>query len=168
MTEAPAFRIRAVELLERPVTLRLPFRFGVVTLTECPQAFARVRIEHADGSSHWGAAAELMAPKWFDKNLAFPTKTTSTRCAKCCCWARTQLGDTSPRPRSGTSTESDEHMSVDGALGFNLWPSYGTPDGQRRAGRAVPQPRRCSTLRWRQHEGTGPGARVCWPHWPAS
>ena len=38
------FSMEAVELLERPVTLRLPFRFGVVTLTECPQAFARVRI----------------------------------------------------------------------------------------------------------------------------
>ena len=50
--------------------LRLPFRFGVVTLTECPQAFARARIELADGRSAWGGAAELMAPKWFDKNLA--------------------------------------------------------------------------------------------------
>ena len=30
----------------------------------------RARIELADGSSHWGAAAELLAPKWFDKNLA--------------------------------------------------------------------------------------------------
>ena len=50
--------------------LRLPFRFGVVTLTECPQAFVRARIELADGRSAWGGAAELMAPKWFDKNLA--------------------------------------------------------------------------------------------------
>ena len=29
--------------------LRLPFRFGVVTLTQCPQAFVRARIELADG-----------------------------------------------------------------------------------------------------------------------
>jgi hypothetical protein len=50
--------------------LRLPFRFGVVTLTEAPQVFVRARIELLDGSSHWGAAAELLAPKWFDKNLA--------------------------------------------------------------------------------------------------
>lgn len=67
---APAFRLREIELYERPVKLRLPFRFGVVTLTECPQAFVRARIELADGSSHWGASAEMMAPKWFDKNLA--------------------------------------------------------------------------------------------------
>ena len=45
MAEAPALRVREIELYERPVMLRLPFRFGVVTLTECPQAFARARIE---------------------------------------------------------------------------------------------------------------------------
>jgi L-alanine-DL-glutamate epimerase-like enolase superfamily enzyme len=70
MMEAPRLVVREIELYERPVKLRLPFRFGVVTLTEAPQAFARARIELADGSSHWGAAAEMMAPKWFDKNLA--------------------------------------------------------------------------------------------------
>lgn len=70
MTTAPEFRVREIELYERPVVLRLPFRFGVVTLTECPQAFVRARIEFADGRTASGAAAEMMAPKWFDKNLA--------------------------------------------------------------------------------------------------
>ncbi|MCB2035129.1 MAG: hypothetical protein KDF57_18110, partial [Ottowia sp.] len=70
MTDAPCLTIEAIELYERPVHLRLPFRFGVVTLTHCPQAFARVCVRLADGRSAWGAAAELMAPKWFDKNLA--------------------------------------------------------------------------------------------------
>lgn len=64
------FRIAEIELYERAVVLRLPFRFGVVTLTQCPQAFVRARIELPGGASAWGAAAELMAPKWFDKNLA--------------------------------------------------------------------------------------------------
>ena len=32
MTEAPLVSLRAVELHERPVQLRMPFRFGVVTL----------------------------------------------------------------------------------------------------------------------------------------
>jgi len=67
---AARFAIRAIDLFERPVRLRLPFRFGVVTLTECPQAFVRVRIELPDGRDAVGAAAELMAPKWFDKSLA--------------------------------------------------------------------------------------------------
>jgi len=67
---ALAFSVAEVDLYERPVHLRLPFRFGVVTLTHCPQAFVRARIVLPDGRSAWGAAAELMAPKWFDKNLA--------------------------------------------------------------------------------------------------
>ena len=67
---APRFRIAAVELYERPVRLRLPFRFGVVTLTEAPQAFVRARVQLEDGREGWGAGAELLAPKWFDKNLA--------------------------------------------------------------------------------------------------
>lgn len=69
-TEAPAFTVAAVEFFERPVRLRMPFRFGVVTLTEAPQAFVRARIRLADGREGWGAGAELLAPKWFDKNLA--------------------------------------------------------------------------------------------------
>ena len=66
----PLCTIREVRLYERDVHLRMPFRFGVVTLTEAPQCFVRVRIELADGRSQWGGAAELLAPKWFDKNLA--------------------------------------------------------------------------------------------------
>ena len=67
---APLLRVAEVALCEREVKLRMPFRFGVVTLTESPQAFAHVRIELADGRSGWGMAAELLAPKWFDKDLA--------------------------------------------------------------------------------------------------
>jgi L-alanine-DL-glutamate epimerase-like enolase superfamily enzyme len=70
MGEAFRFRVVAVELYERPVKLRMPFRFGVVTLTAAPQAFVRARIRLADGREGWGAGAEILAPKWFDKNLA--------------------------------------------------------------------------------------------------
>ena len=62
--------IRSIELLERDVTLRMPFRFGVVTLTEAPQAFVRARIRLENGKEAEGAAAELLAPKWFDKDPA--------------------------------------------------------------------------------------------------
>jgi L-alanine-DL-glutamate epimerase-like enolase superfamily enzyme len=67
---APRLRVREVVLLERDVRLRLPFRFGVVTLTEAPQAFVRARIALEDGREGWGAAAEMLAPKWFDKDPA--------------------------------------------------------------------------------------------------
>ncbi|MEX0638465.1 MAG: enolase C-terminal domain-like protein [Burkholderiales bacterium] len=59
-----------IELKQRDVKLRMPFRFGVVTLTESPQAFVRARIRLEDGREAAGAAAELLAPKWFDKDPA--------------------------------------------------------------------------------------------------
>jgi hypothetical protein len=69
---APTFRVIAIELYERPVALRIPFRFGAATVTHAPQAFVHVRIRLADGTSSGaeaqGAAAELMIPKWFDKS----------------------------------------------------------------------------------------------------
>ena len=68
MSVAPAFRIVEIEFHERPVRLRLPFRFGVLTLSAAPQVFARARIRLADGREGWGAAAEMLIPKWFDKN----------------------------------------------------------------------------------------------------
>lgn len=64
------FSVRSIELLERDVKLRMPFRFGVVTLTEAPQAFVRARIRLENGKEAEGAAAELLAPKWFDKDPA--------------------------------------------------------------------------------------------------
>src|SRR5258706_2920637 len=67
-------KVVALEFFERDVRLRMPFRFGVVTLTESPQVFVRCRIRIEDGphlgEQAEGAAAELLAPKWFDKNPA--------------------------------------------------------------------------------------------------
>ena len=64
------FSVREINLFERDVRLRMPFRFGIVTLTQAPQAFARARIRLENGAEAEGAAAELLAPKWFDKNPA--------------------------------------------------------------------------------------------------
>lgn len=64
---AVTLRVHEVQLYQRHVTLRLPFRFGAATVTQCPQAFVRVLAE-ADGRRVEGASAELMVPKWFDKS----------------------------------------------------------------------------------------------------
>jgi hypothetical protein len=63
-------RLREVERYERSVPLRLPFKFGVTTITHAAQAVVRARIELEDGRSEWGLAAESLGAKWFDKNLA--------------------------------------------------------------------------------------------------
>jgi hypothetical protein len=126
--EAPRFILREVQLYERPVKLRLPFRFGVVTLTECPQAFAQVRLEDADGASHWGGAAELMAPKWFDKNLALSNEDNFEQLRAVLRLAReAYLSDAKPASAFGHfARHHDAHARTAGAQGFNpLLASYG-------------------------------------------
>jgi L-alanine-DL-glutamate epimerase-like enolase superfamily enzyme len=62
------FSILEIGIFERDVRLRMPFRFGVATLTEAPQAFVRARIRLENGTEAEGGAAELLVPKWFDKD----------------------------------------------------------------------------------------------------
>lgn len=45
----------------------MPFRFGIVTLTQCPHLFARVLLE-VDGRQTWGISADVLANKWFTKD----------------------------------------------------------------------------------------------------
>jgi len=128
VTAAPRFAIRAIELFERPVVLRLPFRFGVVTLTHCPQAFVRARIELADGKSAWGASAEMMAPKWFDKNLDLSNEDNFEQLRSVLRLAReSYLSGTSPATAFGHfARHHDAHMKAAAARGFNpLLASYG-------------------------------------------
>ena len=67
---APKVKVLGVEAFEQPFTLRLPFRFGVITVTEGIQAFLRVHVRLDDGREGFGYAAEMLAAKWFDKNPA--------------------------------------------------------------------------------------------------
>ena len=128
MVEAPRFSVREIELFERPVVLRLPFRFGVVTLTQCPQAFVRARIECTDGRSSWGAAAEMMAPKWFDKNLALSNEDNFDQLREVLALARgAYLGDGTPATAFGHfARHYDSHLQAAAARGYNpLLANYG-------------------------------------------
>jgi hypothetical protein len=64
--EVAPLTLKAIEVFERPVTLRLPFKFGAVIVREATQAFTRVEAE-IGGRRIFGASADLMVPKWFDK-----------------------------------------------------------------------------------------------------
>ena len=64
---SPRLAVKGIELSERRVLFQHPFRFGAVTVNEAPQIFVHVTIE-VDGKSSSGAAAELMVPKWFNKD----------------------------------------------------------------------------------------------------
>lgn len=70
MSEAPRVRLVEAAFFERPVDFRFPFRFGVARVERAPQAFVRVRIADGKGRSAEGWSAEMMMPKWFDKDPA--------------------------------------------------------------------------------------------------
>ncbi|MGG5887621.1 mandelate racemase [Falsiroseomonas sp. HC035] len=62
------FTLVETQRFEWPFTLRLPFRFGVITVTQGRQAVVRARIRLEDGTEAWGISAETLAAKWFDKD----------------------------------------------------------------------------------------------------
>ena len=71
MAANPKIKLEQVERFERDFKLRLPFRFGVITVTEGTQAVIRATIALEDGRTATGVAAEALAAKWFDKSPAF-------------------------------------------------------------------------------------------------
>jgi hypothetical protein len=80
-------RVVAADLALNECITRIPFRFGISTLTRAPQCTARVRIETTDGATAEGFSADLLVPKWFEKNPDRSTDediaalTDSARCA---------------------------------------------------------------------------------------
>lgn len=66
----PRLKIRDIVITERPVPFTHPFRFGVVTVDGANETFVHVEIEVEGLGRSRGASAELLVPKWFDKNPA--------------------------------------------------------------------------------------------------
>jgi hypothetical protein len=64
-----SLRVLDLALVTNPLTLRIPFRYGIVTLTEVPHLFACATVE-IDGQVAHGVAADNLIPKWFTKNPA--------------------------------------------------------------------------------------------------
>jgi hypothetical protein len=63
--------LRRAELFQFPLRLRMPFRYGIATLTELPHAIVRLQFE-IGGECYTGFAADNLPPKWFTKNAARP------------------------------------------------------------------------------------------------
>jgi len=64
----PRLRVIETAAFERPVSFRMPFRFGAAEVRAAPQAFVRVLLEDDTGRRAEGWAAEMMMPRWFDKS----------------------------------------------------------------------------------------------------
>lgn len=62
-------RVRRAELAVQDCVTRLPFRFGIHTLTWAPTLTVRVELE-TDAGEAVGHAADLLVPRWFEKDPA--------------------------------------------------------------------------------------------------
>jgi hypothetical protein len=62
-----SIRILSTSTQILPLRLRMPFRYGIMTLTEVPHLFLTVEAE-IDGARQVGVSADSLAPKWFTKN----------------------------------------------------------------------------------------------------
>lgn len=62
-------RLLSFDLAARPCHTRLPFRFGITTMTEAPMLVATARVGTEAGEVT-GCAADLLVPKWFSKDPA--------------------------------------------------------------------------------------------------
>ena len=59
-------RIVSSRLQTVPLRTRIPFRYGIATMTEVPLAFVRVQVQ-IDGQEAQGVASDCLPPKWFTK-----------------------------------------------------------------------------------------------------
>lgn len=59
--------LKAAELFRFEHRARIPFRYGIATMTECPHAIVRLAFE-IDGVTEIGVAADHLPPKWFTKD----------------------------------------------------------------------------------------------------
>ena len=127
MSDAARLRLLEATFHERPVALRLPFRFGAATLHQAPQVFVRARIRLADGREGEGVSAEMLVPKWFDKTPALSNDDNFDQLRLSLRMAATSVQAAGESTPFGLSAAVDgPHHEVCAALGLNgLVASYG-------------------------------------------
>ena len=155
----PQLRLIEASFHERPVTLRLPFRFGVVTLTEAPQAFVRARIKLADGREGEGVSAELLVPKWFDKSPALTNEDNFDQLRRSLKLARGRMLDAGADTAFGLSASVEAaHHAACAQAGLNgLVASFGLALIERAIIDALGRLENASVFRARAREPP-------WPH----
>ncbi|MBI3736338.1 mandelate racemase, partial [Candidatus Sumerlaeota bacterium] len=66
-TEPIRLKIKSAEARIEDVHLRMPFKFGIATLTDVPKFTVRVVAEDAKGKSIIGYSSDMLPALWFDK-----------------------------------------------------------------------------------------------------
>ena len=62
--------VKEVRFYMRNVRTRMPFKYGQATLTSVPILHTLMDVELGDGTLSRGTAADILPPKWFDKDPA--------------------------------------------------------------------------------------------------
>lgn len=62
-----SLRILQFELFRQDISTRMPFKYGIATMTHLPHVFIRVKTSFA-GDAQIGVAADHLPPKWFTKD----------------------------------------------------------------------------------------------------
>jgi hypothetical protein len=107
-------RILEIQTFERPMRFARPFRFGLVTVDEAPQAFVRAVVEVEGAGIATGVTAEMMMPKWFDKN---PAKTPQDTIAD----LKASLGQAARSYAEGEGSDTAFGHHVRGFSAQRMW-----------------------------------------------
>jgi L-alanine-DL-glutamate epimerase-like enolase superfamily enzyme len=123
----PRLRLVEAQFFERPVPLRLPFRFGAATLSEAPQLFVRARVRFDGAAESEGVAAEMLVPKWFDKSPGLSNEDNFDQLRRSLAMARDTLIAAGSDTAFGLSATIDRRHHEDcAAVGLNeLVASFG-------------------------------------------
>lgn len=69
-----SIRIQSADIHLINLRTRMPFKYGIATMTRMPMAFVRVKAK-IDGGELAGVSSDLLPPKWFTKDPAKPVET---------------------------------------------------------------------------------------------
>ena len=156
-------------MLRARCALRLPFRFGVITVTRSTQASIRATIALEDGRTSVGVAAETLGAKWFDKSPAFSDAQNLDQLRQSLALRSTSIARRGgARPSASTPAPIAEQMARGADLGLvPLVAAYGPAlldrailDALGRADR--PLLCRADPPQRRRHRRR-PGSRRIWP-----
>src|ERR1051325_7580471 len=68
-----SIRIHSIDLRVHNMHVRMPFRYGIVTLMSVPHLFMEAQVE-VDGKRQRGISSDHLPPKWFTKNPNSPIR----------------------------------------------------------------------------------------------